>query len=300
MMKMMMRPQKTQLPTGNIVFNNSGTFDRTKYSMFGYSDYKAILVGGAGGRSGRANGRTVSGKTSWVDSSGGGGGGFLVFKGKLSDIAAQSAVTVGSRGGDGSDSSNNVQASNGSDGGTTSFAGRSATGGKGGKGGKYNITTGGNATITLGRGGNGGSNSSDLGAVGIGGTTATAEGDLGGLIGEAPSQPPSEGQAGTGTGNLIAGGGGGGGGEGRVRLFDDYKGAASDGASGATGIGNYDALGSVAENDSGAAGAARGGFGGGCDAGDFLGFVGAYYGTAGITRPDTVRTGTGVVIIQVS
>lgn len=287
-----MRPQKTQLAAGIMIFSETSNFNRVLYSMFGYQEYKALLIGGRGGRSGRANGRTISGKTSWVDKSGGGGGGGLMIKGKLIDLGAQSLVTVGAAGGDGSDSTNGVKASNGSVGGTTSFAGKSAFGGKGGVGGKYDITAGGNATITRGQGGDGGSNSSGYGTPGTGGRSASAEGDFGGIIGASSSILPTDGTASTGhTGDVVDGTCGGGGGAGRVRLFDDYQGPADGGASGGIGFETYDAPGSPADNGSGSPGSVIGGFGGGCNAYPILNYI-SFYGGGYI--------GGGVVILQVS
>jgi hypothetical protein len=288
MMRLAMRPQKhqAQLPA-YFKFENSGDFDRTKPSMFGFTDYEALLIGGAGGRSGSADGRTISGTTSYVKSSGGGGGGLIHVKGKLVDLSILSPAVVGAAGGNGADSGNGVKASNGSNGGNSSFAGFSAFGGKGGKGGKYDITADGVATCTGGQGGDGGLNSAGYGTVGVGALTSTANGSFGGSQIATDGTAPTQGVVATGSGDVIEGGGGGAGGAGRVRLFDQNQEVASDGSTGNTGPGNYDGFGTPASSG-------LGGTGGGANAVDWLGFP-LNYGVA-----EALAFAGGVVFIRVT
>ena len=306
MMKMMMKPQKSQLVLApNYRYDVTGTFDKSKFVMFGYENFEVFIAGAAGGRSGTANGRVMSGGggsnvTSHVKSSGGGGGGFMRILGKkLSALTPISPVTVGVRGANGADSDNNVKASNGSVGGYSSFAGYIAYGGQGGVGGKYNITAGGNATCTTGRGGAGGGNSLNLGDVGTGGITASAEGSYPDVDATASQTSPTDGTVGFVIGaEAIIGGCGGGGGGGRVRLFDHNREAVLPGGQGAYLEGSplYNCAGALSQSDPG-----FGGSGGGVNAKTALPQLGLdiRFGVGDPVPGAGINYSNGVVVIKV-
>jgi hypothetical protein len=219
-MKAVMRLQKTQVPA--IVKKTtpqSGNWDRRLHMMAGYTQYQCVLVGAAGGDSGRCNANS----TNIVYEYGCGGGGSLVFSGTLQSLADLTPFVVGAEGADGADHGDNTLGGSGKDGGSSSFAGKSAYGGKGATGGKINVVTGAN-TWQRGVGGDGGLNSEGLGTVGVGGAGHTDDRD--------------NGTAGTwGTSGTISGGGGGGGGAARMLIDNDTKYMAASGGTGSNGSG---------------------------------------------------------------
>lgn len=299
MMKMMMRPDKSQLVLPQYYrYENNATFNKAYQVMFGYQTFEAFLVGAAGGRSGTAVGRVISGKATKVGSSSGGGGGFLRVKAPLNQLTQFTSVIVGSRGANGADSGNGVRASAGSFGGPSSFAGFTANGGEGGVGGMYDVTTGGYATCLPGRGGNGGGNNGGRGSGGAGSLTAEAEGQSPGVQYAALGTAPTDGVANeTPSGYYLAGGGGGGGGAGRVTIWDQNPvGGASSGAKGAAGVGGvpstYDCPGFPS-----VFGADVGGPGGGVDVSDFIGSATPVY--FGI--PDSFAgAAAGIVFLKIT
>jgi hypothetical protein len=123
MRKMQMRLQKNQLPLSNVLeFTVTGaSFDRSLYSEAGYTDYEALVVGGAGGKSGNAYGNATQDIVMY--GSGGGGGGSIRLKGKLADLPVRTSVIVGSAGVGGADSNVRTKAGDGVDGDSSSFNG---------------------------------------------------------------------------------------------------------------------------------------------------------------------------------
>lgn len=125
MMLMAMRVDKSQMsPIYRYTSPVTTAFtDRDKAIMFGYTSYQALLVGGAGGRSGTATGSPNR------YGSGGGGGSSKLISGSLSSLAASEPITVGSMGTFGADGSTSGA---GGRGGNTTFRGFTAWGGYGG------------------------------------------------------------------------------------------------------------------------------------------------------------------------
>lgn len=286
MMKMPMRLQRNQvasLPLTMELTASGGSFDRSLYSLLGYLNYEAILIGGAGGRSGAAWGDAAHDYV--MRSSGGGGGGSIRLKGKLADLPAKTSVTVGSGGASGADSGIRNKAGNGEDGGDTTFNGHIAYGGKGATGGNWqrNDTTGIISTQIKGEGGDGGGNSKNLGTRGVGGkqTNANTNGD------DNSGTNPSDGTylVSSPVPDVIGGGYGGGGGGGEVHIPTGVVGALRDGADGNK---------TVATAPGQASGGFLGGGGGGANAGVVIGGT-AYYGTLG-----TTASAKGVVAIKIS
>lgn len=269
MMKMQMRPQKTQisLPT-SITYTAAATFDRTMYSIFGYARYEALLIGGSGGKSANAHSKQPSGAPNvevFAYGSGGGGGGVLHLQGDLASLAVQTAVVVGAAGDDSTaNAGDNVKAGNGTDGGTTTFNAKSAYGGKGATGGKctINTDTGSNpwkVNITASQGGAGGGNSENLGSGGVGGSTGSCvDGQFvaftgnGSLTNVTDPVNPTAGTGVAGTGSVLSGSHGGGGGQGRLIAGNA---GLDDPANGATSSTGFDgAPGRTAETDQGGSG----------------------------------------------
>lgn len=297
MMKMLMRPDKSQLKLPPYYKYESGpvSFNKTYQAMFGYTDYTVLLIGGAGGRSGTVEGRVMGGgtSTSRMNASSGGGGGLLVATGKMSSLSQLTTINVGLRGANGTDA-NNGKATDGSPGGNSSFHTWAAYGGRGGIGGTLVIGTGGIAACGAGQGGNGGGNSAGVGTPGQGAITATAQGDYPAITARTHATQPTEGTAtlGAAGSGVLVGGGGGGAGAGRVRLFDEMQDPPSDGAAGSVGLsGSYDCPGQPALVDPD-----FGGPGGGADPHPFVTPDAiAFYGVA-----DTFAVAGGLVLLKIT
>lgn len=134
-----MRPQKTQLPS---TYQWDGpTLTSWKNGIHlaaGYRNFEALVVGAAGGRSGKSSGKTNNNKTMLAAASGGGGGGAHKVSGNLLDLPELVTVIVGAAGAAGSDhnTASTGRAGDGQDGGTTAFGtAATASGGQGGQGG---------------------------------------------------------------------------------------------------------------------------------------------------------------------
>jgi hypothetical protein len=153
---MMMRPQKTQLPS---VYKWDGpvltSWNNGLHMIAGYRTYEAMVVGAAGGRSGTSSGKQNNGQTIRSDAAGGGGGGAHKVSGNLADLPVTVGVIAGQAGGDGADhtTASSGRAGDGEDGGISSFGGvAQATGGYGGEGG-YTRPGGGSERAMPGAGG---------------------------------------------------------------------------------------------------------------------------------------------------
>lgn len=271
MMKMAMRPDKSQYGPTLIKYTATGQFvDRNRALMFGYRNYEMFLVGAAGGYSGQASGATYQG-TFTTYAAAPGGGGCLHLAGKIIDLSTVENVTVGLAGANGSSTSTvGVKAGDGVVGGNTSFKGHSAYGGLGGVGDRWNKGPSGHPDSynSKGYGGHGGGNSAGLGAGGVRGSGgwyyhSADTGSTSTTVSVVPT-------AGTfvvgGTAPVVGGGKGGGGGTGdNTAVPGDVPRAGATGASSA-----HSAAG-------GPINVSVGGSGGGADLFDFTGIV-EYYG----------------------
>jgi hypothetical protein len=184
-----------------IRFTVNQTFDPTKYTKIGYTNFDVICIGGGGGMGG---GIDTANTGTLIRSYGGagGGGGLQRVQGLLSALPSSCPVVIGAGGALGTEDPSNVGfTTDGGDGGYSSFNGNTcqASGGKGGKRVQSNSLT----VTTSANGGDGG----------IGGRIIAGGGGFGGTAGTpTASGPGTAGTAGAdGTWNGIIGSGGGGG-----------------------------------------------------------------------------------------
>lgn len=269
MMLCSMRPQKEQFSLPTVLpYQASGTFNRSLYGMAGYTGFRAIIIGAAGGPSGKASGRTINDKDSWLNKAGGGGGGSMIVEGALADLPKITTVLVGSPGSGGANGGNDVKAGDGSDGGDSAFGSgatpfglHTAFGGKGAIGGKIQIGTAGAInTWNKCKGGAGGTTSNGSGTASAGGESPKLSGSYsGGVIAvgitEVEIAPTSGGSASIPAESMTVGNGGGGSagaawafdgkyggnpyaaGDGGVPLHETYGSLSVDGNDGACGAG---------------------------------------------------------------
>ena len=290
-MQIMMRLQRVQVQE-LYVFKDSGTFTRPDLAMMaGYRSFRALLVGGSGGYSGRAQSKTNSSNARrYMYGGGGGGGGSLELWGNLSDLASSEAVTVGEAGANGANGGDNATAPDGSPGTSSAFLGHEAYGGDGGNGGKWDTdftsSPGQYDVDEVSAGGDGGGNSAGLGSGGVRGTSGIWQTLF------TPFPTPSDPGDGTwevgGAYPVVGGGVGGGGGYGRVSNDESYTyHDSSDGADGA--VGEYDAVGGLKFTN-------FGGGGGGLNP-ESWNDEDLRYGTHG-SSSDTTDVAKGIVIIK--
>lgn len=252
MMKMMMRLSKTQVPS--IVKKtspSSGNWDKSLHVMAGYKNFECMLVGAAGGYSGRCN----SDSNNVAYEYGGGGGGSLKFSGTLASLPQLNPYVVGKAGAPGTDRGDNAFGGTGGHGEASSFGAMIAFGGSGGEGGKINRMSGGDVDWFRGTGGTGGLNSEGIGTAGTGK--------------QGMADTRDKGEAGVWVSGAISGGGGGGGGPARLVAKDVNRFMAADGGYGASGDPDISSPGKEFGN--------YGGCGGGADIGTVTG-VEAHYG----------------------
>lgn len=145
MMLMRMRLDKSQIP-GPVIkhttADSTNTLNRDLYIQAGYTAYTAMIVGSAGGQSGRAGG-VISGRTVYVYPGGGGGGESKRVSGNLKDLPPLPQAVIGHVGANGADNAANttgVKAGTGVQGSSTTFNGVSSGGGYGGVGGNVYST----------------------------------------------------------------------------------------------------------------------------------------------------------------
>jgi hypothetical protein len=237
-MKMLMRPQKSQLPDTYIWDAPVWTSWKAGiHKLAGYRNFDVLLVGAAGGPSGRAEGKTSSGKTITAHPGGGGGGGSLRAAGDLLTLADSVGVLAGEAGSSGSDAGLTGSAGDGTDGYDTYFATWSATGGKGGKGGYVRA----NGNYDRSKGGDGGVGS-------LGGTRG--DGDVNGSGKDGLATVLSGGLTG-----FSAGGGGGGWGK---MVTEDSVLSPTDGGDGTSNVPGYSAVGQPSGTNVGGGGAGCG------------------------------------------
>lgn len=174
MMKMAMRPQKKQV--GGTYFEWLGqqgmvyaSFKRTPYLQVGYRNFDVMLVGAAGGRSGKAG----NDDRGYAHPAGGGGGESKRVQGALSTLPSSCTVHAGPKGGNGGNAGvsyiassphGNVEiyrwAGDGELGEYAQFGPYEVEGGGGGKGGEVSGggLSGNNTRKTPSTGGRGGNN----------------------------------------------------------------------------------------------------------------------------------------------
>lgn len=260
MMKMAMRPQKTQVQPTQFKWTagEGGFFDKRPYLQVGFRNFDVMLVGAAGGRSGRAG----NSSRGFAYPAGGGGGGSKRVQGLLTDLPTSCAIEVGLKGVNGGNSTVSsvvvgrdspivvkAWAGDGDTGGSTIFGPYSAPGGQGGKGGEVAGSDEGVDRITASTGGKGGNNP-DLAAGAWDDVTKIGQG--------------------------------GNGGKGKVTGGAD----AGNGTAGAQGFG-YNAPTEGAQGNTG-------GTGGGANIAPITGGAAEYYGTGSATTAD------GVVYLKIS
>lgn len=154
-MKMMMRPQKTQLPDTYAFEKGSYQFNKALHIIAGYRNFTVMGVGAGGGPSGQSGGKANSGKTITSYPAGGGGGGSFKFDGQLFNYLQDLIpIVVGAKGSAGTNHTiaSTGRAGNGTNGGDTSFSANIAYGGKGAEGG-YTRPGGAQAAAFPGEGG---------------------------------------------------------------------------------------------------------------------------------------------------
>lgn len=228
-MKMLMRPQKTQVADRYQFVAEQKVWSRDLPLLAGYNTFDITVIGGAGGFGG--NSTKDSNNTVW--GAGGGGGGGLRVTGPLKDLApGPTTIIAGARGAAGVDKSVGTKGGTGGTGGTSTAYDWSAFGGKGGGGGDLDWSSGLGGSGFVSDGGDGGGNSLNLGTVGQGGT--------GNNIDTAPAYTQSTRGDGVVSATPYAntyGGGGGGGGVGRARTNSQNRVTAQNGAIGCYGTG---------------------------------------------------------------
>lgn len=294
MMKMQMKLQKHQIASLPLYIewtNAWAIWDRSLYSMAGYTDFDVVLIGAAGGQSGIAWGDTAHNIS--MRGAGGGGGGVLRAQGKLAVLPAQCGIFVSGTGGaNGTDSATRSKAGDGNAGYQTVFGPYTAYGGAPGKGGDFKLETFRQVSFTgfhdvisvdiPAKGGDGGGTNPQLGTKGLGGTSGHKlwDNDLDEIVtgtyaDNAATVAATAGTSGSTTladGTVLSGGSGGGGGAGAFHMNGTQQYASGAGGNGAGGTGQP--LGA----NGAAAGTTTGGGGGGGNSQPVKGSV-DYHGT---------------------
>lgn len=259
MMLMAMRLDKVQVPSVvRFDMPGSNAFLRNTAVVAGYTDYEVLVIGAVGGRSGNTTVAPVR------SGSGGGGGSSKRITGKLIDLAASTAVTVG------------LQGSTGANGNPS---------GAGGRGG--NSTFG---ALATGYGGYGAYGAHTPNTANKGGEGANPDGSKGPLGGREAVD-----YAASGSWNFSTNegqGGGGGSGNGQLAGPESGGGGAQGGSPGPHGFLPYGAPSGAVQSG------LYGGDGGGANAGGLTGVDEEYYG--GPRFGSLYGTGNGAVIVKLS
>jgi hypothetical protein len=250
MMKIAMRPQKTQLQSlYKFTAPGTGTFSKRNIAiMLGYKNFDVLVVGGAGGRSGISSGFAYDGNSISMGSNGGGGGGSKRVTDALANMPTSVNYTVGALGTPGTNVGVTVSPTSkpeckGGDGGDSSFGTIAVAGG--GKGGNP-VACWSNGGISATTGG------------GVGGTsTGSPAGGAGGITDDPPYTPSSAGV----WNDSVKAGSGGGGGSGR----DRWNGATTYGPTPASAGSSSGAAGAYSAPAEASPIGDSGGGGGGCN-----------------------------------
>lgn len=263
MIRCAMRMQKSQVTTTSWKWTvgPSTTWDKALYVMAGFTDYEAMVVGAAGGRSGVWGPGSSGSGSSMYYGAGGGGGSSKRVAGKLSDLSLSTSVLVGAKGANGVNGT--TGATDGSRGGNSSFG----------------------ATL-IGYGGYGGKFGSDSRGPSIGGYGSNPDGSQG-PVGGWSSGVDRNPAAGVWNNTTLEGSGAGGGGASWWQ-YGSRTYTAQAAQTGAVGSG-YNAPGEGVQSTE------YGGGGGGANVAPFTGGAAEYYGSGYMTA-----NGNGVVLLRVS